>query len=66
VPGVVILTIVIAADGTVSNLKVQKGLGKGLTESAVNAVQTWEFKPATKAGKPVACRVRAKISFKLN
>jgi len=54
----VILQTVIDAQGRVRNLKVFKEQPYGLTESAVNAVKAWTFKPSTLDGEPVpACYV---------
>jgi len=44
---------VIDAQGQVRSLKVLKGEPYGLTESAVNAVKAWTFKPSTLDGEPV-------------
>jgi TonB family protein len=63
--GNVILEIVVAPDGTVSDVKAKRGLGMGLTESAVSAVKTWKFKPAMKAEKLVACWLMVEITFKI-
>lgn len=51
--GTVILETIIDTAGTVRSVRVLKGLPMGLTESAVNAVKAWTFKPATLDGKPV-------------
>ena len=48
------LLVMIAADGTVSDVKAAPGIDQGLTDSIVKAVRTWKYRPATKAGKPVA------------
>ena len=62
--GTTVLSIVVARDGTVSDVKVIKPLGQGLAESAVETVKTWKFKPAMKEGQPVACRVSVEVSFR--
>ena len=63
--GNVTLWIVVGVDGTVVHAKVVKGIDKGLTESAVNTVKTWKFKPALKDGKPVPCKVMVEVSFRI-
>ena len=63
--GSVNLWVVVAADGTVSDVKASPGFDKGLTENAVNTVRTWKFQPAMKAGKPVPCKVMIEVNFKL-
>jgi TonB family protein len=64
VEGTNILEIVVDSQGKVSEAKVTKSLDKGLDENAVNAVRAWKFKPATKAGKPVACKTTIEVSFR--
>jgi len=63
--GVVVLEIIVKKDGSVdpSNIKVVKNLGMGLTQSAVDAVKKWRFKPATRHGMPVDVINRIEVSF---
>lgn len=63
--GTVILDAVIAKSGEVTDLEVLKGLGFGLTESAVRAVGSWRFEPARLAGRPVAVRYTLTVRFSL-
>ncbi|HEY0557164.1 MAG TPA: energy transducer TonB [Thermoanaerobaculia bacterium] len=51
--GTVILETVIDKDGKVTNVRVLKGQPMGLSESAMDAVKQWTFKPAILDGKPV-------------
>jgi protein TonB len=53
VEGRLVLQVIVAADGSVSDVKVVKGVEPGLDAAAVAAVQTWRFKPALRCGKPV-------------
>jgi TonB family protein len=67
VEGVVIVRCVVLADGTVANLKVERGVGYGLDESAVRTIQDrWRFEPATAEGKPVAVEAHVEVRFRLN
>ncbi len=63
--GSVVLGLTIDASGNVRDVRVKQPLGEGLTESAVNTVRTWKFRPATKNGKPVPVAVVVEITFKL-
>lgn len=63
--GTVVLEVIVAADGTVSDVKVIKPLNKGLDENAAQAVKTWKFLPALKAGKPVTCKSTVSVNFKI-
>jgi TonB family protein len=63
--GIVILEVMIAADGTVSDVKVTKGFDKGMDENAAQTVKKWKFLPAMKAGKPVPYKNEVAVSFKI-
>ena len=65
IQGVVILEAVVDANGTVRNVKVLKGLPMGLDQSAVDAVMTWRYQPATMEGRPVPVYFTFTISFSL-
>lgn len=65
VMGVVILRTVVNADGTVRDVEVLKGLPLGMTESAVETVREWRFRPATRNGEPVPVFYNLTISFSL-
>jgi len=51
--GLCVLTIIVEADGTPSNIRVRGGLGMGLDEKAIEAVRKWRFRPSMKDGHPV-------------
>ncbi len=51
--GLCVLTIIVEADGTPSNIRVRGGLGMGLDEKAIEAVKKWRFRPSMKNGRPV-------------
>jgi TonB family protein len=63
--GTVLLESTVASDGTVSDVKVTKALGKELDESAAQIVMTWKFLPALKDGNPVPFKLMAEIVFKM-
>jgi TonB family protein len=65
IQGVVILEAVIDREGNIPRVKVLKGLPSGLTDSAVETVKQWKYKPATLEGKPVAVFMVLTISFSL-
>jgi TonB family protein len=63
--GAMALQVVIAADGTVSDVQVVNGPGLGLNEAAIETVKQWKFKPAPGPdGKPVAVLVPVQITFR--
>src|SRR5436190_8685074 len=51
--GTVILWAIIGPDGRPRQLKVDRSLGMGLDEKAIEAVRNWRFEPATKDGHAV-------------
>src|SRR5262245_30466892 len=65
VGGTVSLEIVVAADGSVADVKVLRGVGFGLDEAAVAVARTFRFQPATDGGKPVSSTVRFDQRFTL-
>jgi hypothetical protein len=57
---------VVDEQGHVRDIKVQHGLGGGLTEAAKRAIRTCAFSPGERDGKPVPTRVPSfKIRFSL-
>jgi protein TonB len=65
VTGDVLLEIVVRRDGSVSKVKLLKGLGWGLNERAIQAVSQWRFAPAQRLGAPVDVVVEVAVEFKL-
>jgi TonB family protein len=63
--GTVVLQMVVGADGRTKNPRVQRGLGMGLDEKALEAVRSWKFEPAEKDGKPVAVLISVEVAFRL-
>ena len=64
--GTVILATVVGIDGLPSEIKVVKGIGKGLDEKAVECLRKWHFKPATRDGEPVRVNATVEINFRLH
>ena len=64
--GVVIVQATIDRTGHVTDVRLIKGLGLGLDESAMSAVQQWRFKPATLAGRPVPVYFQLSVNFTIS
>jgi protein TonB len=64
--GVVLVEVVVTADGRVTNPHVVKSPGLGLDESTINTLRTWRCKPALGPnGKPVAVSAPVEVTFRL-
>jgi len=65
IEGEVLLDVVFSANGQIRIVKVMRGLGHGLDESAVRAAQKIQFKPALRDGQPADFEAVLHIEFQL-
>ncbi len=65
IDGTVQLKVTVAANGDVDDVRVVKGLDRGLDEQAVETVRTWKFNPGTMDGAPVKSDIDVLVSFHL-
>lgn len=63
--GTVMMYVEIGPDGLVHSLKVNRGLGLGLDEAAMQAITQWKFSPAFKEGRPVTVAATIEVRFRL-
>jgi protein TonB len=64
--GAVVVSAVIGVDGVPSEMKVVRGLGKGLDEKAIECAGKWRFKPASNYfGEPSPAKVTLEVNFRL-
>jgi TonB family protein len=64
--GIVLIQGIIRKDGRVDSLRVLRGLGYGLDESAIKTIAAkWRFKPATLNGVPVDVLANIEVAFRL-
>jgi TonB family protein len=63
--GIVVLRVVVGVDGRIHEISVQRSLGMGLDEKAVEAARQWRFEPGQKDGKPVPVEVNMEVNFHL-
>jgi|SRR5215469_4426907 len=65
IQGTCVLGLVVDEQGMVRDVHIIRSLDKRLDQNAVDAVNQWKFKPATKEGKPVAVRTSVEVDFRL-
>ncbi len=65
VKGVVTMSVTVGPKGQAWNVTLDKKLGYGLDEAAVETVKEWKFKPATRDGVPVVSKVMITVKFDL-
>jgi TonB family protein len=66
IEGLILLQVFVRKDGTVGDVKVLKGLGYGLDESAIRTItKQWRFEPGTVNGQPVDIKATIEVSFRL-
>jgi TonB family protein len=63
--GVVLVNLIVDANGLPRNVHVLRGVGMGLDESAVAAVKQYTFRPAMEGGKPVAVELNVEVNFQV-
>ncbi len=63
--GTVILWLLVGEDGRVRDIRVQRSLGMGLDQKAVETVRTWRFEPGKKDGHPVPVQISVEVNFRL-
>jgi TonB family protein len=63
--GTVVLKVVFASNGSVTNIRTVSGLPFGLTERAIAAARQIKFVPATKDGHPVSMWMQLEYNFNL-
>jgi TonB family protein len=65
VAGEVLMEIVVRRDGSVGDVRVLRGLDRGLDQRAIEAVRQWRFAPAKRHGAAVDVIVEVAMDFKL-
>lgn len=66
IEGRVYVQFVIEKDGSISNVKILRGIGGGCEEAAVEMIKNMpKWKPGKQRGKPVRCQFNLPINFEL-
>jgi TonB family protein len=63
--GTVVVGGEVGPDGLAHNVRILRGLGLGLDQKAIEAIQQWRFKPGMKEGQPVNVAVNIEVNFRL-
>ncbi|HVU23726.1 MAG TPA: TonB family protein [Opitutus sp.] len=63
--GEVKLGFVVDVDGSVKDIALVSSSNAGFEQAAIEALSKWKFRPAYKAGKPIATKVKTVIAFNL-
>ena len=63
--GSMVVWLVVDPTGTARDLQIQRPLGLGLDEKAVERISTWQFEPGKKDGQPVPVKINVDVSFRL-
>lgn len=65
ISGKVYVMAFVNEDGSISDVKVIKGIGGGCDEAAVNAVKSAKFTPGVHQGQPVKVKLSLPVIFQL-
>ncbi|MGA3081635.1 MAG: energy transducer TonB [Terracidiphilus sp.] len=65
IQGTVIVSALVNEEGLATDLRVEKSLGYGLDEKALQCIRKYRFQPAVKDGVPVAARIAVEVNFHL-
>ncbi len=63
--GIVVVSLIVDAQGNPQHVNVVRRLGMGLDEKAVEAVRQYKFKPAMFQGHPVPVEVNIEVNFQI-
>ena len=63
--GNVQVALIVDERGLPSHVRVERGVGMGLDEKAVEAVRQYKFKPAMQGGKPVPVEIYVEVNFQI-
>jgi TonB family protein len=65
ISGTVIVSLIVGADGRPRDIRIVRGLGRGLDEKAAEAVARWRFRPGIKEGSTVPVQATIEVKFRL-
>ena len=63
--GTVVMKVLVNKAGEVVRVRLERALGMGLDQNAMEGVTRWRFSPATRNGQPVAVELNIEVAFNL-
>lgn len=63
--GNILVSLVVDESGNPTSIRVVRGIGYGLDQKAVEAVEGYRFQPATKSGVPVKAELLVSVNFQI-
>jgi protein TonB len=63
--GRVTLRGIVQTNGIMTDIQIVEGLGFGLDENAIAAVQQWRFRPGMRNSEPVSMYISVTLTFSL-
>jgi TonB family protein len=63
--GIVLIAVIVDAQGNPQNPRVIRALGMGLDEKALEAVKKYKFKPAMRGRTPIPVQISIEVNFRL-
>jgi TonB family protein len=65
VQGTCVVSLIVDAQGLPQQVHIVRGIGSGLDEKALDAINHYRFKPGLAKGRPVPVLISVEVSFKL-
>ncbi len=64
IEGMAMAVVVIATDGSVASVTIDKSTDASLEQPILEAVKQWRFNPAQLNGTPIECSIKVPFKFK--
>lgn len=64
IDGMAMAIVVIAADGSVASVTIDKSTDPSLEQPVLEAIKQWRFNPAQLNGNPIECSIKVPFKFK--
>jgi TonB family protein len=65
IQGIVVISLLVTEEGMPTDFRIEKSLGYGLDEKALQAAAKYRFKPAMRDGNPISQRITVEMNFRL-